>query len=789
METNISSRSEALVTIRYVGNGHEAAVQVDRFPYLIGRDSSSVQLTLPDATVSRTHAQLTYQNGVVLLENISQTNKTSVNGCVVEQPVQLNSGDQAIMGSCRLTFEIQVRDFVKAGTLEKNAGKETLSVSSGQIIQERTKQNNIKQSDIRYCWKCGKVLQSDAAFCADCGASPDVKIDGQAMFCGSCGAKVGRDFKFCRRCGKPAALEANQSDASNPTLVHNSIPNKKRRRTALVASLLIAVIAIAFLAFLGGHSYETVVGQYGGISDDGLFVSLTLNKDGTAETSLFGISTNGIYEIKRSEIIVTVSMYGLDSSIQGQIDGNEIRFADVVLKKDVTSPAVVNVPETADDQDNNNEDFFSEVFNVPETKKYDLIYIDDTIDRKFSEGRAWVKYKGDNDDICIGVIDGKGQIVYSVSPKDLNEKAQNGKSDFDIMTTNNIVTSHFTDWTSYFTASTGEFVIVDGDGNELFSSDDGDENTHFYMLGYGEKQFLVGKHTETFSENTKEIYTIDKIGNVIHKYSGTDEVYFDNFIYLGDGIMAGTESHYSSYNYIFNLNTGEYFSLPVGVYLQTPFYNGIAVTGSGYLISSDNLKNKSTMETAFNEGRWKHLPELEPFHDYNKNDFATYSEGVFYVKDAGYYTPEGQLSVSLPVFPEKVEIRQAGAFHGGYAPLYLGGSDGKGYITMIDKSGTVQYDPVEISNYDYDLDDYHDKGYYLVEVNDKFAVIYPDGTVKYPGESDMSDMDFDTAILGKKWMSISDGYYRDDRLNLSMSKKSYYINLKDGSRIDFAIVN
>ena len=192
METNISSRSEALVTIRYVGNGHEAAVQVDRFPYLIGRDSSSVQLTLPDATVSRTHAQLTYQNGVVLLENISQTNKTSVNGCVVEQPVQLNSGDQAIMGSCRLTFEIQVRDFVKAGTLEKNAGKETLSVSSGQIIQERTKQNNIKQSDIRYCWKCGKVLQSDAAFCADCGASPDVKIDGQAMFCGSCGAKVGR---------------------------------------------------------------------------------------------------------------------------------------------------------------------------------------------------------------------------------------------------------------------------------------------------------------------------------------------------------------------------------------------------------------------------------------------------------------------------------------------------------------------------------------------------------------------------------------------------------------------
>lgn len=550
--------------------------------------------------------------------------------------------------------------------------------------------------------------------------------------------------------------------------------------------LYIFSVGILLIAFLTACSQD-YSGQYGGISDEGLFISITLNKDGTVETSLFGSWVSGTYEIKKGEIAVTVSMFGYEDTVRGEIDGDEIRFADVVLKKGVTSPAAADMPETTDDQgkDSNIESSSSEGISEPEAKEYDLIYIDDTIDRTFSESRAWVKYKDDNDDICIGVIDESGQIIYAVSPKDLKKKAQDDKNDFHKMSANNIVTSHFTDWTSYYTAPTGEFIIVDGEGNELFSSDDGDENTHFYMLGYGEEQFLVGKHTETFSENTKEIYTIDKTGNVLHKYSGTDEVYFDNFIYLGDGIMAGTESHYSSYNYIFNLNTGEYFSLPHQVYLQAPFYNGITVTGLGYLIYSDDLKDKSTMERAFNEGRCKYLPEMEPFLDYNKNDFTTYSEGVFYVRDAGYYTPEGQLSVSLPVFPEKVEIRQAGAFHGGYAPLYLNGSDEKGYITMIDRNGTAQYDPVKISNYH--GNDYHNNGYCLVEVDDKFAVIYPDGTVKYSGESDMSDMDFNITIPGEKWMSISDGFYRDDRLDLSMTGKANYINLRDGSRIDCAL--
>ena len=98
METKTSSQTGVYVTIRYVANNQEDTVQVDRFPYLIGRDSSSVQLALPDATVSRTHARLICQDGIVMLENVSATNRTAVNGRFIDHPVPLNTGDQAILG-------------------------------------------------------------------------------------------------------------------------------------------------------------------------------------------------------------------------------------------------------------------------------------------------------------------------------------------------------------------------------------------------------------------------------------------------------------------------------------------------------------------------------------------------------------------------------------------------------------------------------------------------------------------------------------------------------------------
>lgn len=95
------------VTIRYTLNGQEYAMRVDKFPFLIGRDSASAQLVLPDATVSRAHGRLVCRNGAVLLENMSRTNPTTLNGQIMEGPVELSSGDQAYMGICKLVFHIR----------------------------------------------------------------------------------------------------------------------------------------------------------------------------------------------------------------------------------------------------------------------------------------------------------------------------------------------------------------------------------------------------------------------------------------------------------------------------------------------------------------------------------------------------------------------------------------------------------------------------------------------------------------------------------------------------------
>lgn len=274
METKTPSQLGVLVTIHYTLNDRETVVQADQFPYLIGRDSSSVQLALPDAAVSRIHAQLTYQNGVVLLENISKTNKTSVNGQVIEQPVQINNGDQAVMGSCRLTFEIQACVSVESRLSEEDATKETAKNNPEQAAQKQPAQNDIKQADIRYCWQCGKALRPDAVFCADCGAAVDPEMSGQAMFCGSCGTKVDRTFQFCRQCGKSTTSGKKQVNVFQSVSMRGPATNKKRRKHVLVAALLVAVIAIAATVLLGGRSYKAVVKQYVDASVNGDFTKI-----------------------------------------------------------------------------------------------------------------------------------------------------------------------------------------------------------------------------------------------------------------------------------------------------------------------------------------------------------------------------------------------------------------------------------------------------------------------------------------------------------------------------------
>lgn len=70
--------------------------------FTVGRDADS-DLVLREPTVSRTHARLVLEGDDVILESFGPTG-TRVNGVDILRPRKLESGDQILIGTAKLTF-------------------------------------------------------------------------------------------------------------------------------------------------------------------------------------------------------------------------------------------------------------------------------------------------------------------------------------------------------------------------------------------------------------------------------------------------------------------------------------------------------------------------------------------------------------------------------------------------------------------------------------------------------------------------------------------------------------
>jgi len=79
----------------------------------IGR-SSTAEITLPEVgSVSRTHARLEHQQGVVVLHDLQSTNGTAVNDRLIDGPTPLRSGDRFQIGAVHFKF-LHERDVEQA---------------------------------------------------------------------------------------------------------------------------------------------------------------------------------------------------------------------------------------------------------------------------------------------------------------------------------------------------------------------------------------------------------------------------------------------------------------------------------------------------------------------------------------------------------------------------------------------------------------------------------------------------------------------------------------------------
>lgn len=94
------------VIIRYSSNGQELCIEVEKYPCMIGRDSSSCTIGIQDSKASRIHAQLTRHDTAILIEDMGSSNGTHLNGNLISNPTELLSGDAVVIGTTQLSFEI-----------------------------------------------------------------------------------------------------------------------------------------------------------------------------------------------------------------------------------------------------------------------------------------------------------------------------------------------------------------------------------------------------------------------------------------------------------------------------------------------------------------------------------------------------------------------------------------------------------------------------------------------------------------------------------------------------------
>jgi pSer/pThr/pTyr-binding forkhead associated (FHA) protein len=89
--------------LRIIELGNERAFDA-RCPLTIGRARES-GLVLSDPEVSRSHASLECEDGVVYVHDLDSSNGTFLNGRRITEPIEVRLGDEIDVGTTRLIVE------------------------------------------------------------------------------------------------------------------------------------------------------------------------------------------------------------------------------------------------------------------------------------------------------------------------------------------------------------------------------------------------------------------------------------------------------------------------------------------------------------------------------------------------------------------------------------------------------------------------------------------------------------------------------------------------------------
>lgn len=309
---------------------------------------------------------------------------------------------------------------------------------------------------------------------------------------------------------------------------------------------------------------------------------------------------------------------------------------------------------------------------------------------------------------AVGLINKRGEIIY------INE---NGES-----------TTPFINGLSAVYTDTG-FVIVNADGQEVYTCTD----ERMTLLGQADDgTFIIEKHETGFDVNTRTFCILSsslELEDTGIELEGIILSDINGIITIEDGVyLIHTASSISTFFSILNLNRKTYFDS----YYDAVSYRGrgddgkkiyMFVNACSYLVPSSILSEAVTAD--------------ELIEMIENNDSCTSSEGIFrtwrggtFYYDGAYHDVYGNILLSMPEFPDGVSYEAVSDFCGGYAVLYLTGVDGGQYVTIIDESGNLQYDPIPCENHWGGLDDLAYYGGYIFDD----GVIDPTGEHKNLGD-------------------------------------------------------
>ena len=356
----------------------------------------------------------------------------------------------------------------------------------------------------------------------------------------------------------------------------------------------------------------------------------------------------------------------------------------------------------------------------------------------FEDGVGWVQYMSDGE-MFTAAVETDGHLLFKIpGPVWYVSPFEMGAA-YVVISDNATYYSNAAGGYEQVASAVTHEEIYDLDGNLWYSTAWSSYDEEHILCSKDDK-FVVLRHESGLDHNDWTLGTIDRFGDTVDEFRSYDGV--------GGGLLPSWKSKYSGTKMLPNKygagygngndgDPGDGFSRYIG---DGAFY----LTGGSLLYQPEKqtvgaLKGTTLVSDVFDGKVLSYWNGTYYVQDINSSDANSvqalrdnqytdikargFSDGFRHMMvenllyhDHAYYDIDMNRAVEITDY---TNLEMDGSiFHDGYALIALKGMDGKGYVTVIDKNGTVQFEPIQAKKASQRVSD----GYFVVRTDTECAV-------------------------------------------------------------------